>query len=253
MPLELSFSDPWGVIAIAVALGLGGILKGVTGAGVPIIAVPIVAAFYDIKIAVALLVIPNLVSNVWQGFKYRDHALEKGFALKFGITGAMGAGIGTIMLAHLPSTVLSLIIAAVIFAYIGLRLAKPDLQLPLARARSLLGPAGLIGGVLQGAVGISAPVAVTFLNSMRIPRSNFVFTISVFFAAMGLVQLPVLIAYGLMNWNIALFGFLAIIPLFATIPVGEWIGKRLSPILFDRAILVVLAALALRLAWVAIT
>lgn len=253
MPLELSFSNPWGIIAIAVALGLGGILKGVTGAGVPVVAVPIIAAVYDIKIAVALLVVPNLVTNLSQAFKYRDHALEKGFAFKFSAIGALGAGLGTVLLAYLPTSILSVAIAVIIFAYIGLRLTKPDLQLSLPRARKLLWPAGLFGGILQGAVGVSAPVSVTFLNSMRIARPQFIFNISVFFAAMCVVQLPVQISYGLMNWNIAIFGLLAIIPLFATIPIGEWIGKRLSPLIFDRAILVVLAALAIRLIWVAVS
>lgn len=248
----LSLADPWGVLAIFVALGLGGILKGATGAGVPILAIPIIAAVFDIKIAVALLVIPNFLTNSWQAFKYRDHPVEKGFALKFGIFGALGAGLGTLLLAHLPSSILSLAIAVIIFAYISLRLTKPAFQLTLVRAKKLLGSAGLIGGILQGAVGVSAPVAVTFLNSMRIPRSNFVFTISVFFAAMCIVQIPVQIAYGLLNWNIVVFSLLAIVPLFATIPLGEWIGKRLSPTVFDRAILVVLAALAVRLAWAAL-
>lgn len=253
MPLELSFSNPWSVVAIAVALGLGGILKGVTGAGVPVVAVPIIAAVYDIKIAVALLVIPNLVTNLWQAFKYRDYWLEKGFAIKFGFVGAMGAGLGTVLLAYLPASILSVAIAAIIFAYIGLRLTKPDLKLQLTSARKLLWPAGLFGGVLQGAVGISAPVSVIFLNAMRIPRPQFIFTISVFFAAMCFVQLPLQISFGLMNWNIAIFGLLAILPLLATIPIGEWIGKRLSPIIFDKAILVVLAVLAIRLIWVAIS
>ncbi len=253
MSPEISFADPWGISAIVLALGLGGILKGVTGAGVPLIAVPIIAAFYDIKIAVALLVIPNLMTNIWQGIKYRAHPLEKGFAIKFGICGALGAGLGTIMLAYLPSSVLGLAIAVIIFIYVTLRLTMPNLQLPIARARRLLWPAGVFGGVLQGAVGISAPISVAFLNSMRIPRPNFVFTISVFFTAMCLAQLPAQIAYGLMSWNIALFGFFSIIPLFATIPVGEWIGRRMSPVVFDRAILLVLFVLAIRLAWVALT
>ncbi len=253
MSPEISFTDPWGVFAIVVALGLGGILKGVTGAGVPLIAVPIIAAFYDIKVAVALLVIPNLMTNIWQGIRYRAHPLEKGFAIKFGICGALGAGLGTIMLAYLPSSALGLAIAIIIFIYVTLRLVLPNLQLPITHARRLLWPAGVFGGVLQGAVGISAPIAVTFLNAMRIPRSNFVFTISIFFGAMCLAQFPAQIAYGLMNWNIALFGLLSTIPLFATIPVGEWIGRRLSPVVFDRAILLVLIVLAVRLVWVALT
>ena len=44
------FSDPIIIIAILVAFSLGGILKGATGAGAPIITIPVIAAFYDVRI-----------------------------------------------------------------------------------------------------------------------------------------------------------------------------------------------------------
>jgi uncharacterized membrane protein YfcA len=47
------------IIAILVAFALGGILKGATGAGAPIVTIPVIAAFYDVRIAVIIMVIPN--------------------------------------------------------------------------------------------------------------------------------------------------------------------------------------------------
>jgi uncharacterized membrane protein YfcA len=39
--------DPITIVAIFLAFALGGVLKGATGAGAPIITIPVIAAFYD--------------------------------------------------------------------------------------------------------------------------------------------------------------------------------------------------------------
>ena len=52
--------DPITIFAILGAFALGGTLKGATGAGAPIITIPVIAAFYDVRIAVIIMVIPNL-------------------------------------------------------------------------------------------------------------------------------------------------------------------------------------------------
>ena len=39
---------------------------------------------------------------------------------------------------------------------------------------------GAGGGVLQGSAGLSAPVSITFLNSMKLERNQFIPTISVY-------------------------------------------------------------------------
>src|SRR3546814_9616634 len=60
----------------------------------------------------------------------------------------------------------------ILFLYIGFRLAHPDWVLELGVATRLAAPAGFVGGVLQGAAGISAPISITFLNAMRIDRRS---------------------------------------------------------------------------------
>lgn len=247
---NLTLTDPATLLVVTLALALGGILKGATGAGLPIIAVPVIAAVYDIRMAVALMVIPNLITNLWQIRKFRQHALERGFARNFALSGATGAICGTFILALLPVSLLQLAIAATILIYIGLRLVNPALQLSLTAARKLLWPAGFGGGVLQGAAGVSAPIAVTFLNAMRLPRPVFIFTVSMYFASMCAAQLLFLSYLGLLTLDIAILGVFVLIPLFISMAIGEWIGRRISAVLFDRLILTALAVLATRLIWV---
>ncbi len=160
--------DPSSYVAIFAALALGGVLKGATGAGVPVIAVPVIAAFVDVRFAVMVMVVVNLMTNTRQIWTFRDTRLPEGFALRFGLAGAVGALIGTGLLVWLPEEVLSAMLAGLVFAYIGLRLARPDFRLSMEVARRFVIPVGAIGGVFQGAAGISAPVSVSFLNAIRL-------------------------------------------------------------------------------------
>lgn len=102
---------------------------------------------------------------------------------------------------------------------------------------------------MQGAGGISAPVSVTFLNAMRLPREEFIATISVFFVAMSLVQIPSLAYLGILTTDRSLMAIAAAVPMFLAMPLGEWAAKFMSKAVFDRIILILLAAIAIRLIW----
>ena len=64
---------------------------------------------------------------------------------------------------------------------------------------------------------------------------------------MGVIQLVLQIGYGIMNWERFIQSAIAVIPLTAFMPVGAMIGKRLSPALFDRIILVLLGLLSVKI------
>lgn len=248
MPID----DISSALVILAALFLGGMLKGATGAGVPVVAVPVMAAFFDVRLAVIIMVTPNLVSNIWQLRQYRGHHIAGGFGLRLAGAGAAGALIGTVMLATLPVAALTLLLAGVVMLYIAMRLALPQFRLGLAAANRVVLPLGLAAGVLQGAGGISAPISVSLLNAMRLERPVFIATISAFFAAMSAAQLPALFAYGLMTPTLLVLSAVALLPLFAGMPVGAWLARHMSARTFDRLVLGLLCVLALRLIYVAL-
>lgn len=243
----------WSDLFIAgLAFALGGVLKGATGAGAPIVAVPILSMLYDVPLAVCLFAVPNLLSNIWQGWRNRAHLFERRFVVLFAGAGFVGAAIGTIILARLPSTALLLAVAFAVVLFLLFRLARPDWVMNMKTARKWAVPAGLSGGILQGAVGISAPVSLTFLSALRLPRLQFMATISIFFAAMAAIQLPMLAAYGLMTWERAGMSLVATLPLFGAMPIGGYLARYISRQAFDRIILVLLAVVAVRLVWSAL-
>lgn len=238
---------------IFACLAGGGILKGATGAGAPVLAVPALAMMFDVKFAVVVMLMPNLFTNIWQGWLFRRHRLPASFVWGFAAAGAAGVFVGTLMLAFLSQALLALVVAVAVFAYVLLRLARPDWKIAYPLATRLRLPVGLTAGVLQGASGISAPVSITFLNAMRLERPIFISTISVLFAVMSALQIPALGYFGILSSHGALISLAALFPILAFMPVGAALARRMSEESFDRAILVLLSLLALKLLYDALS
>ena len=247
MTLTDTAFDPLAIGVIFIALALGGTIKGATGAGAPVVAIPVMAAFYDPRLAVAIMAMPNLITNTVQLYRTRKFQLDRAFGWKFGFAGIVGVFFGTAILATAPTELLSNLIALIILVYIALRLARPDFGLTDALARKLVWAVGGFAGVLQGALGISAPVSIGFLNAMRISREAFIATIATFFGMMAFAQIPIMMAFDLLTWPLLALGTLAVLPLMAFMPLGNWLAKKLSAAAFDRLILLLLSALAIRL------
>ena len=241
------FSDPLIIIAILVAFSLGGILKGATGAGAPIITIPVIAAFYDVRIAVIIMVIPNLLTNIGQLYQFRKTILPKFFTLSFAIGGGVGAFLGTILLVNLSIKILTLSVAFIVIVYILLKLLVPSWKLTYEKAKKLVFLMGGFGGVLQGTAGLSAPISITFLNSMKLERNQFIPTISVYFGVMSIFQMPTLYYYNFLNLEIVLVSCISTLVLLSFMPIGSWIAKSVSKESFDKITLILLGFIAFRI------
>ena len=241
------FSDPIIIIAILVAFSLGGILKGATGAGAPIITIPVIAAFYDVRIAVIIMVIPNLLTNIGQLYQFRKTILPKFFTLSFALGGGVGAFLGTILLVNLSIKILTLSVAFIVIVYILLKIMVPSWKLTYKKAKKLVFLMGSFGGVLQGTAGLSAPISITFLNSMKLERNQFIPTISVYFGVMSIFQMPTLYYYNFLNLEIILVSCISTLVLLSFMPIGSWIAKSVSKESFDKITLILLGFIAFRI------
>lgn len=235
------------LLAAVAALAFGGVLKGATGAGFPIIAVPVIALAYDVPTAVVVMLLPSLLANAWQAWRYRAHLAQIGFAWRFATAGLVGAVAGTALLARVPGPALMLAVAGLVALYIGFRLLRPGWVLPPEVARRTAIAAGLTAGTLQGATGISAPVSLTFLNACRLPRPVFAATVSLFFVASTASQFGALALHGMLTLPGLLLSAAALAIILATMPTGEALARKVPAAWFDRVILVLLAAVAFRL------
>ncbi len=236
-------------LLIFATLAAGGVVKGATGMGLPLVALPVLTATLGLTHAIGLLVIPVLVSNLWQVVRLRSErsAPDLGFMPSFLVSVAIGVVAGTWLLKTLPERWLILTLGVLLIVYVVIRLARPALRIGPQLARRVAIPMGAAAGILNGATGISAPVGVTFIHWMGLKRDVHVFTVSTMFFVMGAVQLPSMFASGLMQPRWLVEGAVAMVPILLAMPVGRWISTRMSQTAFDWLILAFLAIVGVKM------
>lgn len=239
----------WHGAVIFVCLAAGGVLKGATGAGIGLVAIPIMAMLVDVRFALVVMLVPNLLTNIWQMWRYRDASLPGRFSLTFALGGAAGVIVGSYLLASLPDRMLLIFVAIGVFLYGGLRILRPDTMLSFALASRLSLPVGITAGVLQGLSGLSSPVSLSFLNFMRLGRRSFISAASVFFAVMAVAQIAGLALTGILTVRGMVLSTLAMLPVLLFLPLGTALGRRISPRNFDLVVLALLNILALKLVY----
>ena len=212
-------------------------------------AVPVLATFFDVPFAIAMMVVPTVVTNVWQVWQFRRHRTGLGWLTGLCVAAGIGIAVGTWLLANLPSHVLGVILAVVVVAYIAMRLARPHWHIPLGVAARIAPVVGLVSGFLQGATGISAPVSLSFMSALGFSRPQFVFAVSTLFVSYSAVQVPSLVATGILTGHRLLLSALAFLPVLAAMPAGNWLAGRLSRDTFDRLLLALLAVIAAKLVY----
>lgn len=235
------------VVVVALCLAAGGVLKGATGAGAPLLAVPALAAFFDVRFAIVVMLVPNLTTNAWQGFRYRRNLPDRTFTIPLLAGGMFGIVGGTLALKNLQSSLLSIVMAAAVLGYVALRLARPHWRLEMAQAKWLALPAGAVAGALQGAAGLSAPVSITFLNAMQMGRERFIAAISAMFFTFTAVQIVAIWLSDLLGPRDLWYSLLALLPISLAMPAGAWIGRRVSARTLDRIVLAMLCMIAAKL------
>lgn len=239
--------DPMEILVIVLALSVGGFIKGVTGSGLPQIAIPVMAVFLGVERSVVIMVIPGIVSNGFLIWRNRRHFPEtRDLPVLLG-TGIVGAVAGTYLLKTLDQRVLSAILAASVLVYVALRLTRPELQLRERTTRWFAPPVGFASGALQGASGISGPLVTTWLHSYRLSPAVYVLSLTTMFQVFSVAQGVTLVGLGMFSWERVLEGSLALVPLAVVIPLGSRLAGRLPRDVFDRVVLVLLALSAAEL------
>lgn len=236
-------------LVMALALAAGAVVKGATGAGLPLIALPVLTTFFGLQHAVGLMVIPLIVTNAWQVWRFRSQARSERMAFlpMFLVAGVLGIALGVWLLATLPERLLVLTLGIILIAYVLLRLFKPHFSLSIGAAKRFGPLAGAGGGILQGATGISAPIGVTFIHSMSMERDAHVFAVSAMFLVYAVTQLPSMWLAGLMRGEWLLQGVFALLPILIFMPLGQAIAGKLSRRAFDRLILTFLGLVGLKM------
>ena len=244
--------DAW--LVLALALSAGGLTKGITGLGLPAVAVPIMASFLGVEHAVMIMLLPTLTTNAWLTWRLRDCYKEVPELRRVIPMGIPGVAVGAAVLYLASDRFLATALSFWVFAYLVLRFLHPELSLSERARRWFAPPVGFASGTLQGATGICAPIIVPYVDALGVAPRTYVFAFAAVFMSLSLTHLTilgVLQAYTLVQLSQSL---LAVIPVMVFVPIGDRLRKYIHPDAFGvmiRAVLFVTATRLLYGAWFA--
>lgn len=188
--------DPTTVL-VGASLLAAAFVKGATGMGFPLIATPTVALLLDIRSAVVILIIPNIVMDITQILRGSlETRIFRRFCWLLFLT-VLGVFGGTKLLVQLPLWVLNLTLGIMVLVFVVSNFWHRDFQLS-PRAERLLSPwIGLASGFLNGMTNAAGPVLAVYLYGLKLPKRDFVKSIATIFMITKISQLA-----AISTWNL---------------------------------------------------
>lgn len=230
-------TDPSFVMLIAAVFLFAGVIKGTIGIGLPTVSVGIMSQFIAPHTAIACVVFPLLISNVWQVYRAGDVArtVQKYWVLACVLAGSLW--ITTLFAAQVSAHVLlgAIGIAIVVFAASSLIGTPPELPDKYDRPAQII--AGATAGILGGFTSIWSPPFVTYLIARRTDGEEFVRVAGLLLVFGGV---PLAIGFwqtGLLNGTTAPLSLGLVIPTLAGFTIGEMIRRRMNPAKFRKTLL----------------
>lgn len=219
---------------IAAIFVLSGLVKGVIGMGLPTIAIGLLGLIVAPVEAAAMLVLPSLITNVWQliaGPSFR--ALLKRFkTLLIGICFGAPFGVSFIVSGNTPIITAGLGFVLMAYGLYGLSAAR--IEIP-ARAERWLSPAiGFVTGIVMGATGISALPVAPYFTALGLKRDDLIQALGLSFTVSSLALAIGLFITGEFVMEIATVSLLALIPAFIGMFFGQFLRHRIPQEKFRR-------------------
>jgi uncharacterized protein len=240
------------MLIAAIAFLIAGLVKGVIGLGLPTVAIGLLGLVMPPAEAAALLVVPSLVTNVWQlaaGPSFMTLLLRLWpmlMGICIGTWGATAAGAGLLVDGKADHAAGALGVALLVYACFGLSRARLRVPHRVETRFSLL--VGVVTGAVTAATGVFVIPAVPWLQALDLRRDDLVQALGLSFLTSTIAMTAGLTEGGAFNTSMVGLSLLALIPALAGMALGQWVRTRAQPETFRRCFFLGLLALGGHLA-----
>ncbi|PPR09134.1 MAG: hypothetical protein CFH41_02772 [Alphaproteobacteria bacterium MarineAlpha11_Bin1] len=241
--------DLYSLGIIGLGLALGAFVKGLTGMGLPLVAVPFMAGFLGAEHAIVVMQIPGLVSNVWLVWSHQREARVTPVRYDMIVPACIMTVVGVWFLAVSDDRITILLLASAVACFLTLLVLNPSFRLDGFIGRICTPIASLVGGFVQGAAGVSGPLFSTLIMSFRLPKETYVFYNGLVFGLFNVLQIIAMLCLGMFTMERFLEGCLALIPLCAFQFLGMKTMGYASPRVFTGAVIAVIVGMEIKLLW----
>lgn len=222
---------------------LAAFIKGAIGFGFPAVATPILALSMDVKTAVAITILPNIVMDGIQAVRRPDllGTLRRHAVLY--ACGIAGTFVGTYVLKAISGRLALLILGVFVLCFVGINLSRLTFYVEPDWEPILSPPIGLLAGIFGGVTNVHGTPLVLYFYALRMAKGEFVRSISLGFFVFKVAQLVAVVQVGLMTgasfWLSVIATALGLGAFWAGLRVQDRVDQRT----FNRAVLGFLALL----------
>jgi uncharacterized membrane protein YfcA len=214
---------------IAAALLVAGFVKGALGLGLPTVAMGLLAVSMPPAQAIAIVIVPAIVTNIWQTFggPYFRDIIRRLWPLLIGTAAGIWLNAGSLTGPYARYTTIALGVLLVANAAIGL--SKLKFSIAPQNEKWVGGVVGVMTGMVSAATGVQVIPSVPFLQAIGMEKDELIQALGVFFTVATLALSFNLTSAGLLTAATALPGAVALACSFIGMFAGQAARARLQP------------------------
>jgi len=239
----------WIWFALLGATIFAALAHGAVGFGFPLISTPLVALFTDVRTAVLVTLVPNVVINIisiTRGADWRRTLRTYWPVAAWVLAGTL---LGTYVLAHSSPGALKLLLAAlIVFFLVQSRGGAAALPLLHRHPHASAGFFGLLGGFFSGTVNVAVPPLLIYFTSLELAPLVMTQAMNLSFLAGRSTQILALVSTGRMGLSWFILGVPLSVVAVLALGGGFWLQGRFSQATFARLMRALLWAMAAVLA-----
>ena len=235
------------LILIGFAFLLAGFVKGVIGLGLPTVSMGLLAVTMPPGQAIAIVIVPAIVTNVWQTFggPYLRDIMRRLWPLMAGTVAGIWLNAGLLTGPYAPYGTVVLGTLLVIYAILGL--SKINFKVARRDEKWIGGIVGVATGVVSAATGVQVIPSMPYLQAIGMEKDELVQALGVFFTVATVALAFSLTTTGLLTAATALPGAVAMAASFSGMFIGQAVRNRMQPDVVRRWFLIAMIFLGLYL------
>jgi len=235
--------DPVIIAVIIATFLLAGAIKGVIGLGLPTVSLGLLTAALDLPTAMALLIVPSLMTNLWQAAVGGNGRTILRRIWPFLLMATATVWVGATALTRIDISLLSGLLGVLLVIYAGLNLIGVRLSIS-AQREVWLGPMfGIANGIFTGMTGSFVVPGVMFLQAIGLSRDMLVQAMGMLFTVSTLALALALHGNNILTVQLNIVSVAALLPAILGMIVGRRIRQRLSDAVFRRSFFIAILTL----------
>ncbi len=228
---------------IAATFLLAGTVKGVIGLGLPTVSLAILTVAIGLTEAMALLLVPSFVTNLWQAAVGGNARAIARRLWPFMMLATVTVWLGALALRTVDLAWLSVLLGLLLVIYATVSLAGFRLSLTSGRERWAGPVLGCVNGILTGMTGSFVVPGVMYLQALDLPRDQLIQAMGMLFTLSTLALGFALGGNDLLTVDLGVQSTVGLVPAIAGMVVGQKVRAALPEETFRRVFFVALLVL----------